>query len=87
MTDLALRDLRNNVSEVLRRVEAGEQLTVTVNGRPVARIMPLPSRPRAMPWRQVLAQPADPGLGDDLRSLLPDTTDDIDDPWEKAGGE
>ena len=84
MTDLALRELRNNVSDVLRRVEAGEQLTVTVNGRPVARLVPLPRRPRALPWQQVLAHPADSGLGDDLRELLPETTDDIDDPWEKA---
>lgn len=85
MTELALRELRNNVSEVLRRVEAGEELTVTVNGRPVARITPLPSRPKALPWRRVLAHPADPGLGDDLPSLLPETTDDIADPWDEAG--
>ena len=84
MTDVALRDLRNNVSDVLRRVEAGEHLTVTVNGRAVARIIPLPRRPRALPWQQVLAHPADPGLAEELREYLPETTDDLDDPWEKA---
>lgn len=39
------RDLRNNVGEVLRAAEAGETFTVTVRGRPVARVVPL-ERPR-----------------------------------------
>jgi prevent-host-death family protein len=84
MAEVALRDLRNKTSEVLRRVEAGEELTVTVNGRGVAQLVPLPRRPRFLPWQQVLAHQADPGLAEELRELLPDTTDDIEDPWEKT---
>lgn len=38
------KELRNNVGEVLRRAEAGEEFTVTVAGRPVARLGP--ARPR-----------------------------------------
>jgi prevent-host-death family protein len=38
------KELRNNVGEVLRRAEAGEEFTVTVAGRPVARLGPV--RPR-----------------------------------------
>jgi prevent-host-death family protein len=38
------KELRNNVGEVLRRAEAGEEFTVTVAGRPVARVGP--TRPR-----------------------------------------
>lgn len=34
------RELRNNVSEVLRRAEGGERLTITVGGRPVAELGP-----------------------------------------------
>lgn len=34
------KELRNHVGEVLRRVEAGESLTVTVAGRPVAELHP-----------------------------------------------
>src|SRR3954471_7507360 len=34
------KELRNNVGEVLRRAEAGEEFTVTVAGRPVARLGP-----------------------------------------------
>jgi prevent-host-death family protein len=87
VTEIALRELRNNTSEVLRRVEDGEEIDVTVNGRAVARLVPLPRRPRFLPAATVLANQADPGLLDDLRELLGDeTTDDMKDPWERYGG-
>lgn len=44
-TTIPQKELRNQVSRVLRRVEAGEVLTVTVSGRPVAELSPL-GRPR-----------------------------------------
>ena len=34
------KELRNNVGEVLRRAEAGEEFTITVAGRPVAQLGP-----------------------------------------------
>ncbi len=40
MTTIPQKELRNQVGEVLRRVEAGETLTVTVSGRPVAELSP-----------------------------------------------
>jgi prevent-host-death family protein len=79
--DIPARDLRNNVSGVLRRVEAGERLRVTVSGRPVAELAPLPRRPRLMPWTTFIEGSedwrADPGMAEDLAELLPDTTDDV----------
>jgi prevent-host-death family protein len=81
MPDIPARDLRNNVSGVLRRVEAGERLRVTVSGRPVAELTPLPARPQMIPWETFIAGNedwrADPGLAQDLAELLPDTTDDV----------
>lgn len=81
MNDVPARELRNDVSAVLRRVEAGERLRVTVSGRPVAELVPLPVRRRSMSWaafeRDLEGGRADPGLADDLRALLPDTTDDV----------
>ena len=53
MTDVPARELRNDVSAVLRRVEAGQRLRVTVSGRPVAELVPLPKRPRSPPWSRV----------------------------------
>ncbi len=37
---IAQKELRNHVGEVLRRAEAGETMTVTVAGRPVAEVGP-----------------------------------------------
>jgi prevent-host-death family protein len=81
MTDIPARELRNDVSAVLRRVEQGERMRVTVSGRPVAELLPLPSRPRSMAWNNFLRDSgrwrADPELADELADLLPDTTDDL----------
>ena len=35
------RELRNRVSKVLRDVEAGERMRITVDGRPVADLIPV----------------------------------------------
>ncbi|MDQ3691162.1 MAG: type II toxin-antitoxin system prevent-host-death family antitoxin, partial [Chloroflexota bacterium] len=40
MATIPQKELRNNVAEVLRRAEAGEHLTITVAGRPVAQLGP-----------------------------------------------
>jgi prevent-host-death family protein len=62
------KELRNNVSDVLRRAEAGEEFTITVAGRPVARLGPTPKRR----WvggpslRGVFETPAPRDLGADL---------------------
>lgn len=41
MSTIPQRELRNNVSEILRRAEQGERFTVTVSGRPVAEVGPI----------------------------------------------
>ncbi|HEX9045140.1 MAG TPA: type II toxin-antitoxin system prevent-host-death family antitoxin [Candidatus Limnocylindrales bacterium] len=38
---VGVRELRQNLSVYLRRIEAGETLEVTEHGRPVARLSPL----------------------------------------------
>jgi prevent-host-death family protein len=42
VTIIPQRELRNDISSVLRRAEHGESFTITVNGRPVAELGPLP---------------------------------------------
>lgn len=44
MATIPQKELRNNVGEVLRRAEAGERITITVSGRPVAQLGPLQRR-------------------------------------------
>lgn len=71
MATIPQKELRNNIGEVLRRAEAGEEFTVTVAGRPVARLGP--ARPRQ--WvggpalQRVWQTPAPQELEDDLARL------------------
>jgi len=81
MGEVASRELRNDTRGLLRRVEAGEDVVITVDGRPVAVLRPIGSRPR---WvsRQEFARrfsdrQADYNMAQDLRELAPDTTDDL----------
>jgi prevent-host-death family protein len=45
MQQIGVRDLRQQASRYLKRVQAGEAFEVTDNGRPVARLVPVPSDP------------------------------------------
>lgn len=88
------RDLRNRTADVIARVERGESLIVTVDRRPVARLVPLPTRETWVPRERIAAQggivQADPGLADDLRELFSDTLDDfadsVEEKFRKFGG-
>lgn len=77
--EVSVRELRNHTADVLRRVESGERLRVTVDRRPVAELVPLPARQTWVPRERVLASlvQADPELARELAEALPDTTDDL----------
>jgi prevent-host-death family protein len=79
MADIASRELRNQTREVLARVEAGEHVTITVNGRRVAVLVPAENRRRWMPRSEFLRRlyQADAGLRVTLAELSPDSTDDL----------
>jgi prevent-host-death family protein len=80
MGEVASRELRNDTRGLLRRVEAGENVVITVDGRAVAVLRPIGHRPRWVSGpefaRRILRQ-ADPALAGELRSLTPETTDDL----------
>ena len=44
MGSVGVRELRQQASELLRRVEAGETIEVTDRGRPVALLTPVPEQ-------------------------------------------
>jgi len=81
MPSVASRELRNHTRSLLDRVAAGESITITVDGRAVALLGPLPQGTRWMPraafLKLIADHQADPELRDELRALAPDTTDDI----------
>ncbi|OBG42640.1 prevent-host-death family protein [Mycobacterium alsense] len=82
MSEVASRELRNDTAAVLRRVREGEDVTITVNGRPVAVLTAV--RPLCRRWltkaeflSRLRRSQADAGLRQDLAILAGDTTDDL----------
>jgi prevent-host-death family protein len=78
---VATRELRNKTADLLRRVEAGESMVITVRGRRVATLSPYrDDGPRWMPRDELIellkTHSADPGLLDDLKRLADETTDE-----------
>ena len=76
------RDLRNHTAEVLRRVEAGEEIEVLKDNRAVARIVPLPRRRQWLPASEILHElgrlgPDTTTLAEELKQTLTETTDDL----------
>ncbi len=83
MKTVASRELRNNTRRILDRVEAGEELTITVDGRPAARITGVTPHRQRWVARDVLfgalaTVQADAALARELDELAPETTDDFD---------
>jgi len=77
------RELRNNISAVLRAAEAGEEFTVTVRGRPVARLGP-PGRadePRVNVDRATIAALIAEPLDAELAAELDAAEAPVGDPW------
>jgi len=79
---VSIRELRNSTSAVVSELEAGERLTLTVNRRPVADI--LPHAEDRDPWvpsselrRIVREAPADPALLADLAEIRSAELDDV----------
>jgi prevent-host-death family protein len=84
MTAIPARDLRNHTAEVLRRVEAGEEIEVLKDNRPVAKIIPLSRRRQWLPATEISNEllrlgPDTTSLAAELRATLTETTDDL--PW------
>ena len=83
MAMIPQKELRNNIGEVLRRAEAGEELTITVSGRPVAVLGPIPIRNRAwIPASEIDLSshlPPDPTW---MRDIEEGFTGGFYDPWD-----
>jgi prevent-host-death family protein len=84
------RELRNNIGEILRQAEAGTEFTITVRGRPVARLGP-PDKPRvrradvdsASLLTLLAATPVDDRFSADLQEIRRGEQP-VDDPWQSG---
>ena len=54
--DVSVRELRNHTGDVIKAVESGVPVTLTVHGRPVADIVPRVERAERRPIAQVVAE-------------------------------
>ncbi len=82
MTTVGLRELRQNASDLVRRAEAGEEITVTVAGRPSVQLVAVAPR-RWRRWDEVSALfhgPADPAWATDRARI----DEELRDPWAHA---
>lgn len=78
MSEVGVRALKQNASAVVARAAAGESITVTDRGRPVAEIVPIQASPleqlvasgQARPPRRRLSELAEPVAGPSLSSEL-----------------
>lgn len=64
---IAIADAKARFADLIRRVEAGEEIELTRYGRPVARLTPSPARANSLIGcaRGQLRLPADMAEGDD----------------------
>ncbi len=81
MKEIPQRELRNNVSAVLREVEAGNSLRVTVRGRPVADLVPVAPRKTGLSpadvIRIVAEAPLDDAFAGDVEAAAGATIDEL----------
>lgn len=80
--EVGVRELRNHTAAVVAAVEAGERVTLTVRGAPVADIVPHGRRSRwldgGMLEAELATSAADPGLSAELDEIAGQRLDEID---------
>ncbi len=75
--------MRQNASDLIKRAQAGERITITVSGRPAAMLSPIGTRAWRS-WEEVAAlfttSPGDDEWAND-HALL---DHDLQDPWDRS---
>jgi prevent-host-death family protein len=79
--DVGVRELRNHTSQVVDAVRAGERVTLTVHGEPIADIVPHQQRARWLSGptlkHELETRAADPELAQELDALAGHTLDEL----------
>lgn len=58
MTTIGIKELRDTLTRTIRRVESGDRVEITRDGKPVALIVPVPADPLARLVEEGRARPA-----------------------------
>lgn len=81
MQTISAAQLERETDSIIERVEKGESLLVTVEGRPIAELIPHEEEPRWLTKDEfidlIANHAANPGLREDLDRIAGDTTDDL----------
>lgn len=76
-----MRELRNRTASVIESVRAGERVVLTVNGEPIADIVPHERRSRWLGGEELRSQleyrSADPALAAELDEIAGQTIDEL----------
>jgi prevent-host-death family protein len=79
--NVGVRELRNQTGQVIDAVRAGERVTLTVHGEPIADIVPHQQRTRRLSGaklkRELQTRAADPDLTRELGALVGHTLDEL----------
>ncbi|HEY3603685.1 MAG TPA: type II toxin-antitoxin system prevent-host-death family antitoxin [Sporichthyaceae bacterium] len=79
--EIGVRDLRNHTAQVIDAVAAGERVTLTVHGEPIADIVPHGRRARWLAGdrlrEQLAMRSADAGLSAELDVVAGQTLDEL----------
>ena len=79
METVGLRQLRQDASDLVRRAQAGEEITITVAGRPSARLVAA-EPPQWKPWVQI-AELFDGHADPDWKQDRDTVEHELRDPW------
>ena len=82
MKTIPQRELRNRIGQVLRQVERGQQVRITVNGRPVADLVPIGGTRRTFVQRDAVSHlleraPLDRAFTRDIETAAGATVDEL----------
>ena len=81
LREIPQRTLRNDIAKVLAEVAAGARFRITVNGHPVADLVPAPQQrtwvPRAEVERILRETPVDDRFLSDVRGALDQRVDEL----------
>jgi prevent-host-death family protein len=79
--EIPQRELRNDITRVLREVAEGKSVRVTVKGRPVADLVPVSQARRFVPradFEAILREsPLDRDFAKDVHAILSSTVDEL----------
>jgi prevent-host-death family protein len=75
--DISVKEAKNQLTNLLRRVEAGEKITVTRDGQPVVDLVKHVPRKRGLNWEALRAFKKEHGIEKVVEWISPDFDDPL----------